>query len=92
MEGLGTSHSTSTLPVNYTIPFMAWGNGVPAGADLYAMNADYADPGATRPTYEADPQPIRNAVVGNLAADLLDLRRIRGSQMNSGLDLLVLAD
>lgn len=90
--GLGTSHSAVGDRVNYTIPLMVWGRGIAAGADLYAMNPDYADPGTARPRYAADRQPVRNAVVGNLAADLIDLPRIPGSQMNSRRDLLVLSD
>jgi hypothetical protein len=90
--GLGRSHSAAGDAVNYTIPFMVWGSGVIAGGDLYATNPAYADPGTTRPNYAADPQPIRNGTMGNLATDLLDLPRIPGSQMNSERNLLVFAE
>ena len=90
--GLGKSHSDARKPVNYTVPLMVWGRGLGAGADLYAMNPAYADPGTTRPGYGADRQPIRNAAVGNLAADLLDLPAIPGSRINGKQDLRVLSD
>ena len=90
--GLRTSHSEASAPVSYTIPFMVWGSGVTAGADLYATNPAYANPGATRPSYAADPPPVRNAVLGNLAADLLDLPRIPGSQLNREQNLLVMGE
>jgi predicted AlkP superfamily pyrophosphatase or phosphodiesterase len=81
--GLGFSHADATHAVNYTIPFFAWGSGVPAGADLYALNPDRADPGTSRPSYDAAPQPIRNAEAGNLITDLLGLPAIPGSRINT---------
>ena len=81
--GLGTSHANAALAVNYTIPFFVWGPGVDAATDLYALNADRAAPGTSRPTYTAVPQPIRNAEAGNLIAELLGLSAVPGSRINS---------
>jgi predicted AlkP superfamily pyrophosphatase or phosphodiesterase len=81
--GLGTSHGDETLAVDYTIPFFVWGAGVDAGADLYALNPDRAAPGTSRPTYAADPQPIRNAEAGNLVTELLGLGAVPGSRINA---------
>lgn len=89
--GLGTSHSAADSPVNYTVPLMVWGRGV-GGADLYALNTGYADPVTTRPDYDVDPQPIRNAVLANLTTDLLDLPALSGSQVNDRHDLQVAGD
>lgn len=87
--GAGTGHADPDLPEDYRIPFLAWGPGVAAGADLYALNDDYRDPGRRRPGYAAERQPVRNADVANLALDLLGLRSIPGSTIGSaqGLDL-----
>jgi len=85
--GLGTSHADPSLAVNYTVPFFAWGAGVAAGADLYGLNPDRADPGTGRPDYAASTGPIRNAEVGNLAAELLGYGAIPGSRINVGQSL-----
>ncbi len=81
--GLGFSHADATRRVNYTIPFFVWGRGVAAGSNLYALNPDRADPGTSRPTYAAARQPVRNAEAGNLVTELLGLRAIPGSRINS---------
>jgi hypothetical protein len=87
--GVGESHADVTRPENYRIPFFAWGAGVPAGKDLYAINQEtYQDPGTQRPTYEG-PQPIRNGDLANLVTDALDLPAMPGSQMNSDQRLTV---
>lgn len=80
--GLGMSHADATQAVNYTVPLFAWGAGVAAGADLYALNPDRADPGTGRPDYTAPIQPIRNAEVGNLVAELLGFGPIPASRIN----------
>jgi hypothetical protein len=85
--GLGTSHADATAQVNYTVPVFAWGVGVTAGSDLYALNPDRADPGTTRPDYTAAVQPVRNAEVGNLALDLLGFGAIPGSGINTAQSL-----
>ena len=67
---------------------MVAGPGVPAGADLYELNADdYRDPGTRRTTYRQSPQPVRNGDLANLTLDLLDLPAVPGSEHNSTLDL-----
>ena len=81
--GEGTSHANAALAVNYTIPFLAWGAGVPAGMDVYALNPDRADPGTSRPDYAVAVPPVRNAEAGNLAAELLGYGPIPGSPINS---------
>jgi hypothetical protein len=86
-----TNHSSATNAQNYTIPFYLWGPGVPAGADLYAMNtATRLDPGVTRPTYTAAVQPIRSGEAANLALDLLGLGPVPGSTINTSQNLTVL--
>lgn len=86
--GLGASHSDARRLANYRVAFMVAGPGIPAGADLYALNADdYRDPGKRRTTYGQSPQPIRNGDLANLTLDLLDLAAVPGSEHNSGLDL-----
>lgn len=88
--GYGTDHSDATRRENYTIPFYVWGPGVPAGADLYALNpTTRKDPGLTRPVYSLLAQPIRNGDVANLALDLLRLGPVPGSGINVAQDLYV---
>lgn len=87
--GDGDGHSIRTDPANYTVPFMVWGVGVPAGTDLYTLNGtSRRDPGTSRPRYDGT-QPIRNGEVANLALDLLDLPPVRNSQFNARQDLVV---
>lgn len=80
-------HSDPNGPVNHTIPVFVWGPGVTPGGDLYAMNADRADPGTDHPSHTAPAQPIRNGETGTLALALLGLPPIPGSLMNQPLDL-----
>ena len=89
--GDGVSHSDQTKIANFQIPFFAWGPGVPAGRDLYAMNDTRRNPGTARTTYEG-PQPIRNGDLGNLATDVLGLPEIPGSQFDADQDLVDLRD
>ncbi|WP_224747999.1 alkaline phosphatase family protein [Nocardioides cavernae] len=86
--GLGASHSDARRLANFRVAFMVAGPGVPAGADLYELNADdYRDPGKRRTTYSQSPQPVRNGDLANLTLDLLDLPAVPGSEHNSNLDL-----
>ncbi len=87
--GAGSNHSDPTKPLDYTIPFYVWGEGVVAG-DLYALNSESRQaPGEGRPDFAAPKQPIRNADVGNLALTLLGLPAIPGSTIDVKQDLRV---
>ena len=87
--GVGTGHSNASSAENYTIPVLVWGAGVARGADLYALNpSSRQDPGTSRPTYNAHPQPVRNGDTGNLTLRLLGLTSVPGSTLNLGQDLV----
>lgn len=79
--GKGAGHYDPRKRQNYQVPFMAWGPGVPAGRNLYAMNSAFTSPGTSRPSY-AGKQPIRNGDVANLATDALDLPAVPGSELD----------
>ncbi len=64
---------------NFRVPFMAWGTGVPKGADLYALNPQYGRPAKVRVPYSAVKQPIRNGYVANLTTTALGLTPVPGS-------------
>ncbi|MDA7888342.1 alkaline phosphatase family protein [Akkermansiaceae bacterium] len=83
------THIDPELPENYTIPFYVWGPGVKAGADLYELNPDLADPGTGRPEFHGLDKPIRNGMVGNLALGILGLPPIPGSCFNVSQQLRV---
>jgi hypothetical protein len=83
----GPLHNVATIPENYTIPFVVWGPGVQAGADLYALNpGNRTDPGSVQVQLNA-PQPIRGHEVANLALDFLGYTSIPGSTYNYQHDL-----
>jgi len=83
-------HGEGRQPDNYTIPFYVWGPGVPAGGDLYALNAGTRkDPGTVNPGFDAPQQPIRNGDAGNLILSLLKLPAIPGSTIGAAQDLTV---
>lgn len=86
----GHHHSTAgSKPANYRVPFIVWGHGVPGGTDLHALNPSLLAPGSGNPGLTVG-QPVRNAMVGDLATSLLGLPAIRGSILDSGQDLNVL--
>ena len=89
--GLGPSHLDPRRFANFRVPFLVWGAGVAAGADLYAINPTYADPGKARVGYAAALQPVRNGDVGNLVLDVLGLPPIPDSEHDYAQDLEVLA-
>lgn len=70
------------------VPFVVWGSGVPAGADLYRLNPAYADPGAARPGYSG-PQPVRVADVANLVTGVLGYPRVPHSRIRPTQDFNV---
>lgn len=84
--GRGPGHDDPTKLSAFRVPFIVWGQGVLAGADLYDLNPDYADPGVRRTSY-ANAQPIRNGALANLVTDLLGLDKVPGSEHNAGQDL-----
>ncbi len=88
--GRGASHVDPTKVWDYRVPFVVWGEGVDAGADLYDLNPDYADPGRARVSYDGV-QPVRNGDVANLALDLLGLPAVPGSEHDVDQDLDVSA-
>ena len=83
--GSGTSNSATGNALNYTVPLIVWGPGIPANADLYALNAPQAaNPGQAQSPYAAAPgQPIRNGDSGNCAMRLLGLPAIAGTRLNA---------
>lgn len=77
-----SGHGNPTELVNYRIPFVVWGAGVRAGADLYELNDDYRNPGVRRSRYSRRP-PVRNGDVANLATRLLGLGTVPGSRVGA---------
>ncbi len=78
--GLGGQHYDESARFNYRVPFFAWGAGIkPTG--LYRINPAFQNPRKGRPSY-AGIQPIRNGMVANLVTDLLDIKRVPGSELN----------
>ncbi len=89
--GHGPDHSNARLLDDYRIVFMARGAGVDRGADLYAINPTYKDPGTRRTVYGMKRPPVRNGMIANLALDLLDLPAVEGSELDVALDLRLTA-
>lgn len=73
-----TAHDEAGNIEDYRIPFIAWGRGFPAGANLYAINPQRKDPGTGRPGYTGA-QPIRNIDVADTSLELLGLPSIPGA-------------
>lgn len=76
-------HADPSVAANYTVPFLAWGEDVAAGADLYALNPDRANPGTDQPPYSATVPPIRTGEAANLIAELLRYGPVPGTTFNS---------
>ncbi|WP_181310337.1 alkaline phosphatase family protein [Nocardioides campestrisoli] len=89
--GRSTGHSQRNKPANYRVPFLVRGPGADAGADLYALNPAYQDPGRGRPGYAEERQPVRNGMVANVALDLLGLPPVPGSVLGADERLLLTA-
>jgi len=83
-----TTHYEIEDQQNYQIPFMAWGRGVPRGADLYDLNPQRRDPGEGRPAYSG-PQPVRNMDIANTSLRLLGLPPIAGAVASTWPPLVV---
>jgi hypothetical protein len=81
--GSSEGHGDPTALVNFKIPFVVWGAGVKAGANLYRLNDDYRNPGTHRTRYGVRRPPVRNGDAANLATDLLGLPAVDGSQFNA---------
>lgn len=77
--GSGYDHSNPYLRPVYTIPMLLWCPGVPAGADLYSLLGNRADPGSSWLDYNAVPPPLWNGDSANIALALLGLPPIPGS-------------
>lgn len=76
----GYGHRAPGVLDNYRIPFIVWGPGVPAGADLYDVNAKTrTDPGTKRIGYDG-PQPIRNLDAADLVLSILGLPPLPDTQ------------
>jgi len=74
-------HGLPYEPLDYTIPFLVWGPGWPAGSDPYDLLINRGDPGGSYVDYNAIPQPLHNGDAPNLALTLLGLPAIPGSFM-----------
>ncbi len=79
-RGPPPGHFDPTKRASFRVPFVVWGVGVAADADLYELNDDYRDPGRRRTTYGAKRPPVRNGDAANLATRLLGLGRVPGSE------------
>jgi len=80
--GNGESHSDSSDPWDYTIPFIAIGPGFTPNSDLYTLvNGTRRDPGNLQLRYFVPGQPIRNGDVANVALGMLGLPPVPGSLM-----------
>jgi len=86
----GKGHSTAGMKkADYRVPFIVWGHGVPAGQDIYALNPGLLSPGSGNAGLTVG-QPVRNAMVADLATSALRLPPVPGSMFDSGQDLNVL--
>jgi endonuclease/exonuclease/phosphatase family metal-dependent hydrolase len=85
--GRGRRDAGRTL-AHHQVPFVVWGHGVPAGADLYRLNPAYRSPAAARVGY-AGPAPIRTSDVANLVTGVLGYPAVAGSRTRTSQDFNV---
>lgn len=82
---IATSHTDQTAAGNYTIPFFVVAPGIPAGSDLYSIFDNRVNPGTTRPTFLAAAQPVHNADIANLSAELIGVPQVTNSFLKPSL-------
>lgn len=74
------NHGDASSVLNYTIPVILWGPGIPGGTEAHRLFANRTDPAAARPaTTAATAQPLRNADTANISMALLGLPPVDGS-------------
>ena len=73
-----TKHSDNSRLANVRIPFMVYGDAVPAPGDLYELNPERIDPKNRLANGERD-RPIRNIDATNTALGILGLVPISGA-------------
>jgi len=73
-----TKHSDNSRLANVRIPFMVYGDAVPAPGDLYELNPERIDPKNRLANGERD-RPIRNIDATNTALGILGLEPIGGA-------------
>ena len=79
------AHTEATAAGNYTIPFFVFAPGIPAGSDLYSIFDNRVNPGSTRPTFLAAAQPVHNADIANLSAELIGVPQVTNSFLKPSL-------
>lgn len=84
--GSGHDHSDSDNRADHTIPLIAWGSTVRAGANLHALAPERKRPRHRRPGYSGR-RPIRNGDLTNLALDLLELPDVPGRPIPANEDV-----
>ena len=76
-----TKGSSRTWVESYRVPMWVTGPGVPAGADLYALNPSLAYPGKDQVGYSGT-QPLRIGDLANLITRTLGLPPVPGSTLD----------
>ena len=88
------AHTEATAAGNYRIPFFVVAPGIPAGSDLYSHFDNRVNPGTSRPTFLAASQPLHNADIANISAELIGVPQVTDSVLKPSLKkpLTVAAD
>ena len=68
---------------NIRVPFLVWGPGVVAGADIYDLNPQLRDPGGEWRGYGGK-QPVRTAHVASVVTKALGLPAVPGGTLDPG--------